>query len=65
MPDAEGRPEYHYVLVDYLCYPTGGELRAGDDASRVAWVSEPELAAMEITEGTPGVIAKGFRMTKP
>ena len=19
MPDAEGKPEYHYVLIDYLC----------------------------------------------
>ena len=19
MPDAEGKPEYHYVLIDYVC----------------------------------------------
>ena len=24
-----GAPEYHYVLIDYLCRVTGGELRAG------------------------------------
>jgi 8-oxo-dGTP diphosphatase len=62
MPDAEGKPEYHYVLIDYLCHPTGGTLQAGDDASRVAWVTEQELAGMKITEGTPGVIAKAFRL---
>jgi 8-oxo-dGTP diphosphatase len=62
MPDAEGKPEYHYVLIDYLCHPTGGTLQAGDDASRAAWVTEQELAGMKITEGTPGVIAKAFRL---
>src|SRR5580658_11182637 len=28
MVDAAGKPEYHYVLMDYLCRPTGGELGA-------------------------------------
>ena len=62
MPDAEGKPEYHYVLIDYLCQPTGGELQAGDDAGRVAWFTEEELTILRITEGTPRVIAKGFRL---
>ena len=26
MPDAEGNTEYHYVLMDYLCRPVGGQL---------------------------------------
>ena len=26
--DAEGRVLYHYVLVDYLCWPSGGTLQA-------------------------------------
>jgi 8-oxo-dGTP diphosphatase len=61
MRDADGRPEYHYVLMDYLCRPAGGELCAADDASRVQWATEPELLDLKITEGTPGVIAKAFR----
>ena len=61
MPDEAGRPEYHYILMDYLCRPSGGTLRAGDDAGAVAWVGENELAAFRITEGTPAVIAKAFR----
>lgn len=36
--DSQGAPEYHYVLIDYICRVTGGSLRAADDASRVAWV---------------------------
>ena len=29
MKDAGHRTEYHYVLIDYLCRITGGDLRAG------------------------------------
>ena len=61
MFDAAGVPEYHYVLMDYLCRPMGGELCAADDASRVAWVAEGELGDLKITEGTPAVIEKAFR----
>lgn len=61
MRDAAGRPEYHYVLMDYLCRPVGGELCAADDASCVRWVTEQELLDLKITEGTPAVIAKAFR----
>ncbi len=58
--DGEGKAEYHYVLVDYICRMTGGVLQAGDDASAVRWVAEDELDGMLITEGTAGVIRKGF-----
>jgi 8-oxo-dGTP diphosphatase len=58
--DDAGAVQYHYVLMDYLCRPAGGELCAADDASRVAWVTEAELDGMKITEGTPAVIAKAF-----
>jgi 8-oxo-dGTP diphosphatase len=60
MLDAAGVPEYHYVLMDYLCRPAGGTLCAADDAGKVAWVTEPELRNLKITEGTPVVIAKAF-----
>src|SRR5215469_8056907 len=29
MRDAAGRPEYHYVLIDYICRITGGSIRPG------------------------------------
>src|ERR1039458_5649075 len=35
--DATGVPEYHYVLMDYICRVIGGTLRAGDDVCQVAW----------------------------
>src|ERR1035438_2512704 len=34
MPDREARPEYHYVLIDYLCRVVGGQLAAASDVSQ-------------------------------
>jgi 8-oxo-dGTP diphosphatase len=59
--DPGGAPEYHYVLVDYICRITGGTLCAGDDVSEVEWVRRRDLHALQITEGTLGVIEKAFR----
>lgn len=61
MHDAEGRVEYHYVLIDYLCRPAGGTLCAATDASRCEWFTEEEIRTLKITAGTPAVIEKGFR----
>jgi 8-oxo-dGTP diphosphatase len=61
MRDAEGKPEYHYVLIDYIARETGGELRPGDDVCAVEWVRRQDLPKLQITEGTLGVIEKGFR----
>jgi 8-oxo-dGTP diphosphatase len=60
MPDAEGRPEYHYVLIDYLCRVTGGQLAASSDVSRAAWVTEHDLGKYRITEGTLAVVERAF-----
>ncbi len=59
--DERGAAEYHYVLIDYLCRIAGGELCAGSDASRVAWVRESELKDYQITDGTLAVIERAFR----
>lgn len=60
MPDANGRTEYHYVLIDYLCRMMGGELRAASDARRAAWVPRDELRSYRITEGTLAVIERAI-----
>jgi ADP-ribose pyrophosphatase YjhB (NUDIX family) len=59
--DDAGVPEYHYVLIDYICRVTGGALHAGDDVCRVEWTLRRDLAKLQITEGTLGVIEKAFR----
>lgn len=60
--DAENRVEYHFVLLDYLCYVVGGNLRAADDAANVRWAARSELSALNLTAGTAQVIERAFRM---
>lgn len=61
MRDGSGAPEYHYVLIDYMCRIIGGSLRAGDDVCAVQWVRRRDLPGLRITEGTLAVIEKAFR----
>ncbi len=59
--DSRGRPEYHYVLIDYLCRLRGGKLKPADDVASARWVSPAELNSFQITEGTLPVIRRAFR----
>lgn len=62
--DAEGKTRYHYVLIDFLCRPVGGELRAAGDAEEARWVSREELAGFAIAEPALSVIAKAFDIAR-
>ena len=62
LPDADGKVEYHYILIDYLCEPTGGTLQAADDAAEAAWVERADLDQYAITPGTTEVIDRGFEV---
>lgn len=54
------RVQYHYVLVDFLCRPVGGELQASSDAAEVSWFTREELRGLNLAEDTQEVIRKGF-----
>lgn len=58
--DQQGRAQYHYVLIDYLCRVIGGEACAGSDVSEVRWVREDELASMRLRESIERVVRKGL-----
>lgn len=60
MKDAQGRAEYHYVLVDYVCRAASGELRAGSDVSRVEWVAVADLRQYKITSGTLEAVERAY-----
>jgi 8-oxo-dGTP diphosphatase len=60
MRDAEGRAEYHYVLVDYVCKATGGELVPGDDVSAVKWVPCTNLRDYKVTSGTIEAVERAY-----
>lgn len=58
--DADKRVQYHYVLIDFLCCPVGGELLAASDAAEVGWFTREELPELKLAEDTQDVIRKGF-----
>jgi 8-oxo-dGTP diphosphatase len=60
IPGPDGRTQFHYVLVDFVCRVRGGELRAGGDAAEVIWARNDELAKYELEKPAMDVIAKGF-----
>ncbi|WP_329794092.1 NUDIX domain-containing protein [Lentzea sp. DG1S-22] len=44
-------PNGVFAIFDYECQVTSGVLRAGDDASDVAWVDSATLATLPTTDG--------------
>ena len=62
--DDEGRVLYHFVLIDYLCRPVGGELRAGSDVAEAVLAEPSELAQYELTEKALAVIERALEMAR-
>jgi 8-oxo-dGTP diphosphatase len=58
--DAEGRIRYHFVIVDFVCWPDGGEAIAGSDAEAVAWVTAGEIDAYGVNAHAKEVILRGL-----
>ena len=58
--DAEGRTEYHYVLVDFLCELVSGDLKPASDISAARWITLGELDTTTLIGSTAQVIKKGF-----
>jgi ADP-ribose pyrophosphatase YjhB (NUDIX family) len=69
--DEGERVRYHYVIADYLCRVTGGELRAASDAEAARWVEREEwnrqdssLGALQLDPITVRVIEAGWQRAK-
>jgi ADP-ribose pyrophosphatase YjhB (NUDIX family) len=56
----QGRVRYHYVLIDFLCRPVAGELKAGSDAAEASWFQREELPACKLAVDTNEVVIKGL-----
>jgi ADP-ribose pyrophosphatase YjhB (NUDIX family) len=56
----EGRVRYHFVLIDFLCHPAGGDLKAGSDAADVRWFTRDELPALNLAYDANDVVLKGL-----
>jgi ADP-ribose pyrophosphatase YjhB (NUDIX family) len=62
--DERSRVRYHYVLIDYLCWPTGGVLRAGSDVDAAVWVDPGGLGRYTLTEKATSVILRGLTLAR-
>jgi 8-oxo-dGTP diphosphatase len=58
--DEPGRVRYHYVLIDFLCRPVSGNLKAGSDAADVRWFTRNELPALNLAYDASDVVLKGL-----
>ncbi len=62
MRDEDQRVRYHYVLVDYLCWPVAGELQAGSDVDDAVLVDPADLKAYNLTTKATAVIERALRL---
>ena len=61
--DAAGRPEYHYIIIDYACRLRDAASRhptCGSDAADVRWVDVDELDTYGVTATAIAVIRKAM-----
>ena len=64
MLDDTRRVRYHFVLVDYLCWPVSGELRAGSDVDDAAFVDPDNLHRFGLTKKATAVIERGLELAR-
>jgi len=57
---ADGRVEYHYVIIDYSCRVLGGILASASDAEAAEWVPASAVSAYGVTPAVKRVVEKAF-----
>ncbi len=58
--DDDGRPRYHYVLIDYLCAVDHPHACAASDAAECRWASSGELGQFHLSPDTLEVVQKAL-----
>ena len=58
--DSGGRVMYHFVLVDYLCWPTGGALRASSDVVEAVFADPRDLVRYDLTAKAAAVVERAL-----
>lgn len=59
-----GRPQYHFVILDYLCEVVSGEPRPGGDVTNIAFAGEDELERYHLTPAATRVLRKAFALAR-
>jgi ADP-ribose pyrophosphatase YjhB (NUDIX family) len=60
--DDAHRVRYHFVLVDYLCWPRGGALEAGSDVDEAVLADPASLDGFDLTDKAQTVIARAMEL---
>jgi 8-oxo-dGTP diphosphatase len=60
--DSDQRVRYHFVLIDYLCRPTGGELHHGSDVDDVVLAEPSDLERYRLTPKATAIIDRALAM---
>ena len=60
--DADGRVQFHFVLVDFLCRAVGGTPAPSSDASDLTLAVRSDLARYDLTAKTLEVIEKAWHL---
>ena len=50
--DENGRIQFHYVIIDLAADYISGEIRAGDDAVDVRWISSEDMQYQNVSAAT-------------
>ncbi len=58
--DEDGKIRFHYVIVDLAADYVSGELKAGDDAVDVSWVSRKDLNNLNVSNATRKLLAQCY-----
>ncbi len=62
--DAAAQVEYHYVLIDYLCFVVGGQLHPQSDAADARWAAPEHLPAFALQPITLAVVQKALALAE-
>ena len=62
--DPDGRIRYHFVLVDYLCWPVAGTLCAGSDVDEAVLVAPEDLGRYGLTAKATAVIERALQLAR-
>jgi 8-oxo-dGTP diphosphatase len=60
--EAGARPQYHFVIVDYLCEVVSGVAVAGSDVTDLTFAEEDELSRFNLTPTATRIFKKAFAM---
>jgi ADP-ribose pyrophosphatase YjhB (NUDIX family) len=56
--DADGRVQFHYVIVDYLARWASGDLQSSPEVLEARWVAPEDFPRFDMTRGTAEVVLR-------